>query len=63
MEALFLGDTRFDIEKFRSEEYQRTFQYLTQFAAGLNLDQFSFTYKPEVVASGDPADALEIITQ
>ena len=48
------------MEKFHSEEYQRTFQYLTQFDAGANLDQFSFTYQPEV-AAGDPDQALKII--
>jgi hypothetical protein len=59
---LFTGDTGFDLEKFRSEEYQRTFQYLTKLAAGSNLDQFSFEYKPRVIA-GDPVDALKIIIQ
>jgi hypothetical protein len=56
------GDTGFDMEKFQSEEYQRTFQYLTQFAAGSNLDQFSFIYEPQV-SIGDPDDALKIIIQ
>ena len=49
------------MEKFQSEEYQRAIQYLTQFAAGSNLDQFSFTYKPEV--AGDPVDALKVLIQ
>ena len=48
------------MEKFQSEEYQRTFQYLTQFAAGSNLDQFSFIYDPRV-SIGEPDDALIII--
>ena len=48
------------MEKFHSEEYQRTFQYLTQFAAGSNLDQFSFIYEPRVI-TGDTVDALKII--
>ena len=58
--VLSVGDTGFDMEKFHSEEYQRTFQYLTQFAAGSNLDQFSFIYEPRVI-TGDPVDALKII--
>jgi hypothetical protein len=49
------------MEKFRSEEYQRTFQYLTHFAAGSNLDQFSFRYEPSYFSVGDPVDALTII--
>ena len=57
---LHAGDTGFDMEKFHSEEYQRTFQYLTQFAARSNLDQFSFIYEPRVI-TGDPVDALKII--
>ena len=48
------------MEKFHSEEYQRTFQYLTQFAAGSNLDQFSFVYNRRVPI-GKPVDALKII--
>ena len=58
--SFFPGDTGFDVEKFQSEEYQRTFQYLTQFAAGSNLDQFSFIYDPRV-SIGKPVDALIII--
>ena len=58
--SFFPGDTGFDVEKFQSEEYQRTFQYLTQFAAGSNLDQFSFIYDPRV-SVGEPVDALIII--
>ncbi|XP_028416584.1 E3 ubiquitin-protein ligase rnf213-alpha-like [Dendronephthya gigantea] len=54
------GNTGFDMEKFRSEEYQRTFQYLTQFAAGQNLDKFLFIYDPRVTI-GDPVDALTFI--
>jgi hypothetical protein len=60
IQLLFAGDTEFDMEKFRSEEYQRTFQYLTQFANGSNLDKFSFIYDPCVII-GDPVDALKII--
>ena len=60
IQVLSAGDTGFDMEKFHSEEYQRTFQYLTQFAAGSNLDQFSFIYEPRVI-TGDPVDALKII--
>ena len=58
--SFFPGDTGFDVEKFQSEEYQRTFQYLTQFAAGSNLDQFSFIYDPRV-SIGEPVKALIII--
>jgi hypothetical protein len=60
IQLLFAGDTEFDMEKFHSEEYQRTFQYLTQFANGSNLDTFSFIYDPCVII-GDPVDALKII--
>ena len=60
VQLLFAGDTGFDMEKFHSEEYQRTFQYLTQFANGSNLDTFSFIYEPFVII-GDPVDALKII--
>ena len=48
------------MEKFQSEEYQRTFQYLTQFATGANLDKFAFIYDPRI-SIGDPVDALKII--
>ena len=48
------------MEKFQSEEYQRTFQYLTQFATGANLDKFAFMYDPRI-SVGDPVDALKII--
>ena len=58
--VLFAGDTGFDVEKFHSEEYQRTFQYLMHFAAGSNLDQFSFIYDP-CVSIGEPVEALIII--
>jgi hypothetical protein len=61
IQLLFAGDTEFDMEKFHSEEYQRTFQYLTQFANGANLDTFSFIYEPCVLGIGDPVDALKII--
>ncbi len=60
IQVLCAGDTGFDMEKFHSEEYQRTFQYLTQFAAGSNRDQFSFIYEPQAITS-DPVDALKII--
>ena len=48
------------MEKFQTEEYQRTFQYLTHFAAGSNLDQFLFMYDPRV-SIGEPVEALIII--
>ena len=57
---LFAGNTGFDMEKLHTEEYQRTFQYLTQFAAGKNLDGFLFIYDPHVII-GDPVEALTII--
>ena len=57
---LFAGDTGFDVEKFHSEEYQRTFQYLTKFAEGSNLDQFSFICNPRA-SIGEPVGALMII--
>ena len=57
---MFAGDTGFDMEKFRSEEYQRTFQFLAHFTKGSNLDEFSFAYEP-LVTNGDPVDALKII--
>ena len=60
LNSFFPGDTGFDVEKFQSEEYQRTFRYLTQFAAGSNLNQFSFIYDPRV-SIGEPAEALIII--
>ena len=50
------------MEKLYSEEYQRTFQSLTQFDAGSNLDQFSFIYEPQI-AFGEPDEALKIIIQ
>ena len=48
------------MKKFHSEEYQRTFQYLTKFEAGSNLDQLSFVNESRV-SVGKPADALKII--
>jgi hypothetical protein len=50
------------MEKFQSEEYQRTFQYLSEFAAGSNFDQFSFNYEPRASVA-DPDYALKIIIQ
>ena len=55
---LFAGDTGFDVEKFHSEEYQRTFQYLTQLAAESNLDKFICDPREPM---GDPASCLKII--
>ena len=46
LKLVFAGDTGLVMEKFHSEEYQRTFQYLTQFATNSNLDEFSFTHNP-----------------
>ena len=54
-----LGDTEFDMEKFRSVEYQRTFQYLKLFDAGVNLDNFTFQRQQQTVI-GDPMEALKI---
>ena len=62
---MFAGDTGFDMEKFHSEEYQRTFRYLTQFENGSNLDKFSFIYEPSVIIGEDDlkasVEALKII--
>ena len=56
------GDTGFDMKKFQSEEYQRAFEYLTQLAAGSNMDQFLFIYNSRA-APGGLSDALNIIIQ
>ena len=65
VQLLFAGDTGFDMEKFHSEEYQRTFRYLTQFENGSNLDKFSFIYEPSVIIGEDDlkasVEALKII--
>ncbi|XP_075132003.1 LOW QUALITY PROTEIN: E3 ubiquitin-protein ligase RNF213-like [Leptodactylus fuscus] len=51
------GDPGMDIREFRSEWFQRPYQYLTRFYRGQNLDQFEY-----IIGSveGDPAKCLQI---
>ncbi len=48
-----------DDEEFKSNSYQRVYQYIRRFTAKQNLDSFSFNGCVE----GTPQDCLEIILQ
>ncbi len=48
-----------DDEEFKSNSYQRVYQYIRQFIAKQNLDSFSFNECVEET----PQDCLEIILQ
>ncbi|XP_046861644.1 E3 ubiquitin-protein ligase rnf213-alpha-like [Xenia sp. Carnegie-2017] len=56
------GDTSFDKEEFKSDEYQRALQYLLHVSTGANLDNFSYINDPRV-AVNDPNKALTILIQ
>ncbi|XP_069825251.1 E3 ubiquitin-protein ligase RNF213 [Dendropsophus ebraccatus] len=51
------GDPGMDIEEFRSECFQRPYQYLIRFDREMNLDTFSYIYG---TVEGDPAKCLQI---
>ncbi|XP_018410445.1 PREDICTED: E3 ubiquitin-protein ligase RNF213-like [Nanorana parkeri] len=51
------GDPGMDIEEFRSECFQRPYQYLIRFDQGQNLDAFVYI---EGHTEGDPAQCLQI---
>ena len=44
---------------FHSEEYVRTYQYISQFPEGSNSSKLSFQYDPQLI--GKPLDALSVI--
>ncbi len=46
-----------DDEEFKSNSYQRVYQYIRRFTAKKNLDSFSFNG----CVKGTPQDCLEII--
>ena len=48
-----------DDEEFKSNSYQRVYQYIRRFTTKQNLDSFSFNGCVE----GTPQDCLEIILQ
>ncbi|XP_072001709.1 E3 ubiquitin-protein ligase RNF213-like isoform X2 [Engystomops pustulosus] len=50
-------DPGMDVEEFRSECFQRPYQYLTRFDMGQNLDTFTYAYDS---VEGDPAKCLQI---
>ncbi|XP_056372927.1 E3 ubiquitin-protein ligase RNF213 isoform X2 [Hyla sarda] len=51
------GDPGMDVEEFRSECFQRPYQYLIRFDRGENLDTFSYL---EGTVEGDPSECLQI---
>ncbi|KAG9491250.1 hypothetical protein GDO78_006558, partial [Eleutherodactylus coqui] len=51
------GDPGMDVQEFRSECFQRPYQYLTRFDNGQNLDTFSYM---DDSVEGDPAKCLQI---
>ena len=55
----YAGDTSFNMKLFHSEEYIRTYQYISQFPEGLNSSKLSFQYDPQLI--GKPLDALSVI--
>ncbi|XP_072256671.1 E3 ubiquitin-protein ligase RNF213 [Pyxicephalus adspersus] len=56
-DAIDCGDPGMDIEEFRSECFQRTYQYLIRFEQKQNLDEFVYR---EGHTEGDPAKCLQI---
>ncbi|XP_073505879.1 E3 ubiquitin-protein ligase RNF213 isoform X2 [Phyllobates terribilis] len=51
------GDPGMDVKEFRSECFQRPYQYLIRFREGQNLDTFAYT---EDSLEGNPAKCLQI---
>ena len=52
------GNIVMDEEEFRSEPYQRVYQYLRRHIARTNLDRFSYS---EENVEGTPHDCLQIV--
>ena len=47
-----------DVEEFRSDPFQRVYQYLRRHVRSVSLDMFS--YRPQSV-EGAPAECLEVL--
>ena len=52
------GNIVMDEEEFRSESYQRVYQYLRRHITRTNLDRFSYSHES---VEGTPHDCLQIL--
>lgn len=48
-----------DSKEFRSEQFQRVYEYLRRHTSNMSVDWFSYIHNPEFVAE-DPVESLQL---